>query len=61
MAEPNYVTHAELKASVSHLEASMARMETRLTMRMFTVMLIGNGITITIIGGLMRLWLGEPT
>ena len=47
--------------TLPEMRAALAELETRLTMRMFTVMLVGNGITIAIIGTLMRLWLGDPT
>ena len=49
----DYVTHSQLDAAISRLETAMAQMETRLTMRMFLVMAIGNGITI----GILKLWL----
>lgn len=52
MAEPAYVTLPEMRAA-------LAELETRLTMRMFTVMLIGNGIAVAVIGVLMRMWLGD--
>jgi len=53
MTEAAYVTTPEMRAA-------LAELETRLTMRMFTVMLIGNGITVGVISILLRLWLGAP-
>ena len=65
MPEPAYVTHPEMTAALSDLERRlvdrMAAMEIRLTMRMFTVMLVGNGVTVAILGTLIRMWLGDAS